>query len=94
MAHADYECCARCDSKMTYSSDAEAKTYVCAGCALDLMQLTGKRITDGESLAKFVLASTPEVVESLGISPCFYGNAVDFAVAQVATVAGLSDAPN
>lgn len=90
MAHADYECCARCDSKMAYNSDAEAKAYVCPDCALDLLELTGQRITDGETLAAFVLASTPEAVASLGISPCYYGNPVDFAVAQVATVAELA----
>jgi hypothetical protein len=82
MAHGDYNCCARCDSKLSYSSYATTKEEVCADCALDLLELTGERITSGDHLAAWIMrddVSNAQVV-TLGISPCFYGNPVDDAI--------------
>jgi hypothetical protein len=62
---------------------AEAKEYVCAGCAIDLFQLTGERITSGEHLAAYIAHCTSPEVVKLGIEKCFYPNAVDATVAQV-----------
>ena len=85
MAHGDYNCCARCDSKQSYSGfAATTKEEVCADCALDLFELTGERITNGEHLAAWIMrddVSNGQVVR-LGISRCYYENAVDDALAQ------------
>ena len=82
MAHGDYNCCARCDSKMAYSGfDASTKEEVCSGCALDLFELTGHRITSGEELINYIVGyCDAEDVAALGISICFYDNPVDEAV--------------
>ena len=83
MAHADYDCCARCDSKMAYSGfDALTKEEVCSGCALDLFELTERRITTGKELIDYIVSYCDEEdVAALGISTCFYDNPVDAAVA-------------
>ena len=77
MAHGDYDCCARCDSKMAYSSFADTKEQVCSDCALDLMELTGERIVTGEQLAAWVLNASAGQLEAVGIKTCFYPNPVD-----------------
>ena len=79
MAHGDYNCCARCDSKMAYNGfDASTKEEVCSGCALDLFELTGHRITSGEALVDYIVSyCDADDVAALGISTCFYENPVD-----------------
>ena len=94
MAHADYDCCARCDSKMAYSGfEALTKEEVCSGCALDLFELTGRRITSGEELTDYIIeVCDEEDVAALGISTCFYENPVDEAVAAALPADKAADA--
>ena len=85
MAHGDYNCCARCDSKQSYNGfDATTKEEVCADCALDLLELTGERITSGDHLAAWIMRDdvSNAQVARLGISLCYYENAVDDALKQ------------
>ena len=39
MAHADYACCACCDSKVYYKENAASKSVLCERCAEKLVKL-------------------------------------------------------
>lgn len=84
MAHADYDCCALCDCKMAYNSDAGTKDFVCAECAVVFYAETGVKVTTGEQLVKWIEDASVDVVRDLltpGLySRCLYPNAVDDAV--------------
>lgn len=79
MAHADYHCCAICDSKMDYSRDARTKEDLCTDCTRAIVT-AGFPIFDGEELIAALDANTPGLVdalEAIGFSTCYYGNPVD-----------------
>lgn len=86
MAHADYHCCAVCDSKLEYSDHATTKKQICPVCAIGLYKLTGSEIATGEALVDWVRSTPSETVRrvlaDLGFTRCYYANEVDEAVAE------------
>jgi hypothetical protein len=80
MAHADYECCAVCDSKCAYAPWGEAKTALCAACVLGLAD-DGVRVTTPDDLLAWMESAAPDTVVAVlrrtGFRPCRYPNAVD-----------------
>lgn len=86
MAHADYECCAVCDGRMSYSSNAEGKQLVCPRCALEIMKLSGQEVTTSEEFIAWVndyqKRHVLPMLRKLGFRKCYYGNDVDEAVAK------------
>ena len=84
MAHADYDCCANCDTKMNYSNDPTTKDKICADCAIELFKLTNVKITDGETFTNWITQMSAENVKKVLTAShyhaCFYPNSVDKAV--------------
>jgi len=80
MAHADYECCAVCDSKGYYSNDAGSKEIICSECVASLAR-RGVIVGSVEELKVWMTQEEPAKVVSLlqevGFSVCRYGNDVD-----------------
>lgn len=81
MAHADYDCCAICDSKQPYSSDADTKSEICADC---LKMLRDEGIAplplDPEELIAWMQREPVRamaVLTEIGFRPCCYPNPVD-----------------
>lgn len=85
MAHADYHCCAVCDSKMGYAHGyAETKVSLCTDCMKSLHAF-GVMVYDGEDLMAWMkgddntCARKLQILRDVGFSKCFYGNDVDTA---------------
>ena len=80
MAHADYECCAVCDTKMTYHGfDAPTKERICPDC-MRCLGTAGLHVFTGEEVAAAIVTDPERVVpilEACGFKTCFYGNPVD-----------------
>ena len=84
MAHADYCCCACCDSKISYSNDATTKEQICASCAVDLA-CQGVIAKSGEQLALWIREEVDNerirlVLSKVGFCRCYYPNEVDSAL--------------
>jgi hypothetical protein len=79
MAHADYSCCAICDSKMNYGEDA-TKEDICVSCIEDLLAIDLK-ITRVSSLMDHIDALSDAdalaFLHRIGFIPCFYQNDID-----------------
>lgn len=93
MAHGDYHCCAICDSKMSYSSDAETKEHLCSGCVADMAQ-NGAILHNVEELLEWMQKESKETVISVlsrvGFSKCFYPNRVDAQYLKIEETNGKS----
>jgi hypothetical protein len=93
MAHGDYECCAVCDDKLSYDSEAAPKDVLCSGCAVDLAQ-RGVFVHDVAELAVWMKAAAPvTVVSALGAShfrKCAYTNDIDKLYDDARARAGLA----
>ena len=82
MAHADYDCCAVCDTKMNYSHDAEAKTSICTDC-LRSLHANGVMVYETDDLISWMTANDNtakrkvQILKSVGFTECHYGNDVD-----------------
>lgn len=84
MAHADYACCACCDSKEYYYSEAESKDTLCASCAAGLTVRLGIEVSSPSKLLE-ILKTWPdadndilfEALKANGFSKCCYWNAID-----------------
>jgi hypothetical protein len=80
MAHADYNCCAVCDSKLEYSNDARTKEEICSWCAVNLAQ-DGVFVHDVDELKKWMREENPLTIVTILIknhfSTCYYKNEVD-----------------
>lgn len=80
MAHADYECCAICDSKVYYSNDAGSKEIICSSCVANMAE-HGVILHNVEELKVWMSTEAPEKViatlDKAGFSVCFYGNEID-----------------
>lgn len=90
MAHADYDCCAICDSKMSYNNGGgETKEQLCAECAVDFALETGEKVTTGDQLVAWISrnddAKVIAVLKKLGYQRCYYHNAVDGLITMRAT---------
>jgi|SRR3990172_4296407 len=83
MAHADYDCCAVCDSKQSFSYDATSKEVVCSYCAVALAQ-HGVIARNGKELKAWIETADVEVMRHIlsevGFRFCYYQNDVDDAV--------------
>ena len=81
MAHADYNCCAICDSKMDYAGfESETKEDICTDCLEECKKLK-LNIENIEDLKKYIketdYKSLKETLIKLGYSFCYYGNDID-----------------
>lgn len=85
MAHADYDCCALCDSKLNYNSDAETKKTICGSCVANLARKGVIAGTVDELLAWMRATPPATVIATLSdlIRVCYYTNDVDAAWKEV-----------
>lgn len=87
MAHADYDCCAICDCKLSYAgyADADTKESICETC-LKRLQKEGLPIVAVDQLLKWIetapKAELREKLQRLGFRACYYKNDVDEAVLE------------
>ena len=86
MAHADYECCAVCDCKMSYNGfNAKSKAKICSDCVANLAE-HDVIVHDWVELVDWVedtkQSEVEKVLEDVGFSFCCYGNEVDDAVQE------------
>ncbi len=83
MAHADYDCCAVCDSKMAFSCDPETKGDICSHCVAALAR-QGVIIPDVDALIDYITRTPAEelsrILAAVGFRYCYYSNRVDDAV--------------
>jgi hypothetical protein len=85
MAHADYDCCAVCDDKLSYNEDAMTKGEICSSCLKSLNQTHNLNVWGVEDFIAWI-DKTPakeveKILKAVGFSYCCYWNAVDEAVA-------------
>lgn len=80
MAHADYECCAVCDSKMSFGSDFDAKTGLCVRCGVELTK-HGVIVKSASELLDWMKSAPPAKILSAlslcGFQKCCYSNEID-----------------
>jgi len=86
MAHADYDCCAICDSKQSYNSgDSNTKKEICSTC-LHLLRDNGINALNPQEFITWVKQQELEVIkdklEKIGFSLCYYNNDVDLAITE------------
>lgn len=83
MAHADYDCCAICDSKQSYSSDPLTKEEICSACLKDLRS-QGLSILGVDELLEWINSCDKDelrkVLGKIGFRFCYYTNGIDKAV--------------
>ena len=87
MAHADYNCCAVCASKLSYAGfDASHKETICGPCVANLAR-QGVIVGSPDELlqwAKETDASTvAAVLTAAGFKDCYYENEVDESLAPM-----------
>ena len=76
MAHADYNCCAICDSKMEYAGgDAKTKETLCDNCQIITGLVTVHQITEGLNSMNYHV--TLKWLHDVNYSPCYYDNPLD-----------------
>jgi hypothetical protein len=81
MAHADYDCCAICDSKMNYNSGAaDTKEALCIDCIERTAEL-GTPCTRPSQVQEHLKSLSDEAalkwLHDVGFSPCYYPNDID-----------------
>ena len=80
MAHADYNCCAICDSKMDYSWEATTKEEICEECLKNIKEL-GLKIENIDDLKEFIketdYKTLKETLIKLDYGFCCYKNEID-----------------
>jgi hypothetical protein len=80
MAHGDYDCCAVCDSKLSYSNDPSTKETLCSSCAVNLAQ-RGIFVHGVAELTAWMKSAKPATVvsclDAVGFKSCVYGNEID-----------------
>jgi len=80
MAHADYHCCAICDSKMDFSYNAESKERICSRCVKNLCE-QGIFIDNTKDLKEWMEKEEPkkvaEILDRIGFEMCCWPNSVD-----------------
>jgi len=86
MAHADYDCCAVCDRKLSYAGmNATTKEMICSTCAVNLAE-RGVFVHNVHELIAWIKTSDTEhvrkVLSEVGFSFCYYQNDVDDAVME------------
>lgn len=94
MAHADYNCCAICDSKMDYAGwESETKEDICTDCLENIKKLNLK-IENIEDLKKYIKDTDYQTLRKtllkLDYSFCYYGNDIDDLVANNFQPSGMS----
>ena len=88
MAHADYDCCAVCDCKMSFSYNSETKEDICEDCLITLRDNNLSISTVKELIGwikKKDSEKLKEKVGKIGFSKCCYDNDVDEALEKVLT---------
>jgi len=84
MAHADYHCCAVCDSKQEYGGfDSTTKEKICPGCLKNLRE-QGLSILDVSELIDWIkgndVVEVKRILYNVAFRFCYYSNDVDDAV--------------
>ena len=80
MTHADYDCCAICDSKLRYSNDASTKGELCSSC-LKGLRSHGLNIIDVSELIEWIKSNdkgtVSKILQAVGFKFCCYLNDID-----------------
>ena len=85
MAHADYDCCAVCDSKLSYSNEPLTKEEICSSCSAALVKHGVIVASVSELLAwahEEEIEKLRDVLCAVGYTFCLYHNPLDFVVAS------------
>ena len=80
MAHADYDCCAVCDSKIDYNTNADSKAIICEDCIkqLKLNNIICDSVKDfNQWLLEVEIGKGKKILKDIGFSICCYGNETD-----------------
>ena len=81
MAHADYDCCAVCDSKIRYNStETGTKDEICVDCRKALTDAGYNCNTPDDFIACIQLMTNTDalrLLHKLNFQPCYYPNVVD-----------------
>jgi hypothetical protein len=89
MAHADYACCAICDSKIYYGGSGNAKDEICPDCRANLIRLK-LNINNVDEFITWIKFTAPDVVlnnlKKLGYTACCYSNEVDDLIKKLANL--------
>lgn len=75
MAHADYNCCAICDSKMEYSYESATKEDICEYCRERTGIATVRQLR--EKLLALSYEDRIKFAKEIGINKCCYSNDID-----------------
>ena len=82
MAHADYDCCAICDCKLSYAGfyNARTKENICSYCLAELAK-RGVIVHDTDELLDWLskedIRKVKAILEQLNFRCCYYKNSVD-----------------
>lgn len=91
MAHGDYDCCAVCDKKLSYSRDAQTKDEICPSCIKVLVNL-GVQVFFPDELIEWVQDTDPVrvklVLSEVDFCFCHYPNSVDKVVGDRLNIRG------
>lgn len=84
MAHGDYDCCAVCDNKQSFSYDPETKSEICSSCVAGLAR-QGVILGSVSELMDWIRQGSEDVraaLEKVGFLRCYYLNDVDALVQE------------
>ena len=82
MAHADYDCCAICDCKLSYVGfyNARTKEDICSYCVAELVK-RGVIVHSVDELLEWLskedIEKVKTILEELNFRCCYYKNSVD-----------------
>lgn len=84
MAHADYNCCMICDTKMEYAGESsETKEKPCIDCLANMRDQGVILLTQEEFIAHLESIDDPiAFLGNIGYEKCFYPNALDDYISQ------------
>lgn len=87
MAHADYACCACCDSKVYYQEDSIPKEVLCEVCSKNISDIANKPITTVSQFKELIEKYSDKdslflFLKNIGFHFCFYTNQIDKIVSE------------
>lgn len=86
MAYGDYHCCAVCEGKMAYITDAGTKGRMCLDCAIDLsFEVSPTKVTSElvQCMECDAVQSVKVVRSGFGFRTCYYSNDVARAYREI-----------
>lgn len=87
MAHADYACCACCDSKVYYKENAASKSVLCERCAEKISEIVGKPIVTVSQFRNLIENFNDKkllfsLLKNINFHFCIYSNPFDQMISE------------